>query len=288
MEGTKSNNKVIVIGAGAVAGWMAPAIDALPGYRVVAVASRTLEHAQALAAKLQDAEATTVDALPPADIYLISTSDDAIAGIAARTASAGLWIHTSGSVPITALAGKERAAVLYPLQTFSRTHVEPWAPRLLDGPHAEPWAVRGAERRPAKAAADAIPLFVEASDEEAFKQVQALALALSPRVYEADSEHRRALHVAAVFACNFTNRLWAHAEDILQKAGYPLDVLHPLLQKTLDKAMAISPVEGQTGPARRGDRRILESHLASLDGVEKEIYQLISNDILSQYNHPEL
>ncbi len=266
---------VVVIGAGAVASWLAPAIDRIDGYRVVAVASRTPEHAQALADTLSVAVGTTVDALPEADVYLISTSDDAIAAIAANTPSSGLWIHTSGSVPITALAGKDRSAVLYPLQTFSKKATTSACAALggpaLDGHHA-----------------DAIPLFIEACDAEALQQVEALAQALSPRVFEADSERRRALHVAAVFACNFTNRLWAHASDILAKAGYPLDVLKPLLQTSLDKAMAISPVEGQTGPARRGDLKILKSHLASLDGIEKEIYQLISNDILLQYNHPQL
>ncbi len=292
-----SYKRLVVIGAGAVASWLAPAIHALDGYRVVAVASRTPEHAKALADTLPGAVVATVDALPQADIYLIASSDDAIPTIAARTPSPGLWIHTSGSVPITALASKERNAVLYPLQTFSREALScnrvlvhscnrAFVHSCTRDPEYPNTRLHDSSADTADAAA--IPLFIEASSPEAFQQVQALAKALSPRVYTADSERRRALHIAAVFACNFTNRLWAHAADILAQYGYPLDVLQPLLQATLDKAMAISPVEGQTGPARRGDLGILKSHLKTLTGTEKEIYQLISNDILSQYNHPQL
>lgn len=81
-----------------------------------------------------------------------------------------------------------------------------------------------------------------------------LALCISSNVRYAGSDIRATLHLAAVFACNFTNHLWAIAEDILRReAGCSLDVFAPLLHETLAKAIECGAGISQTGPAARGD-----------------------------------
>ena len=55
---------------------------------------------------------------------------------------------------------------------------------------------------------DRIPCFVESNSEEDVQLLKDIASALSEKVYEASSEQRKSLHLAAVFTCNFTNHMY--------------------------------------------------------------------------------
>ncbi|EKC79759.1 protein containing Domain of unknown function DUF2520 [human gut metagenome] len=97
----------------------------------------------------------------------------------------------------------------------------------------------------------------------------------------ADSERRSKIHLAAVFACNFANHMYALGEEIARSAGLNFDVLRALVAETAAKACdAASPRDVQTGPAVRGDRTTQERHEALIaDPRMKEIYQTISQNI---------
>ena len=100
----------------------------------------------------------------------------------------------------------------------------------------------------------------------------------------ADSHLRQQMHVAAVFACNFSNYMYTLADDVLQRNNLPFSVMKPLLEETLRKACSNGPERSQTGPAVRGDREIIASHEAMLDGERFDIYRTVSNAILKRYN----
>lgn len=240
--------RIAVIGAGNVASSLVPALEALDGVSVVQ--NWTRRSGQPLT--------------PDADVYIMAVSDDAIAPLAERFAglnSGALWLHTSGSVGMDALAPLgRRHGVFYPLQTFTRG-------RCLDFGD--------------------IPLFIEGSDPSVAGEMKELASRLSHRVYDADSSTRRAMHVAAVFACNFANHLWSVADGLLRERSLSFDILGPLLGETLTKALESSPAEGQTGPARRGDSRVMGEHIASLPPDLAEIYRVISRHIINQYSSNE-
>lgn len=250
--------RVVIIGAGNVASHIAPALDKVS--EVAQVYSRNITNAYAIASRLKNCQATDdlAHIIPDADVYIITVKDDAIAQVIADTpASDGLWLHTSGSIPVTIFKNlRRRYGVLYPLQTFSK---------------GLPVDV------------SQVPFFIEGCDETTQYEIKELALLMSRQVQVADSDQRRRLHVAAVFACNFTNHLWAVADEILQEAGYDFNVLRPLIQATLDKAVAASPVEGQTGPARRGDRRVIDSHIAMLDARHAPLYDQLTQSIINLY-----
>ena len=94
------------------------------------------------------------------------------------------------------------------------------------------------------------------------------------------SEQRRHLHLAAVFACNFTNHLYAIAAELLEKQHLPFDALRPLIRETAAKIESLTPIDAQTGPAIRYDRNIMQRHIDLLDdNDEKEIYRLLSRHI---------
>lgn len=248
----------VILGAGNVAWSLASTLrDA--GVEIHQIWSRNPEHAAELAATVGANPITNLnDIAADADIYIMSVVDDAIASIASRMAGrGGLWVHTSGSVaadallPITPTYG-----VLYPLQTFTRGRTTP-----LQG----------------------VPIYVEASDTDSLVAIETLAARLTDKVRRADSQQRRRVHAAAVFACNFTNHLWAIADRLLHRSGDDLSVLYPLIEETTRKAMEMPPEEAQTGPARRGDRRVIAAHIHALDADDARIYALLSENILKTY-----
>lgn len=252
--------KIVILGAGNVATHMFRAL--LHVCDVVQVWSRNIAHAELLTAKAQSstqAISNLANIVTDADYYIIAVPDNAIAGVAQQLPKvAGIVAHTSGSVDMQAISGcAECYGVFYPLQTFSREK-----------------AVNFAE----------IPFFIEGSDEATMQKLEQLAATVSQHVLRADSRQRASLHVAAVFACNFANHLWSISSNILQEAGYSLQVMRPLLQETLDKAFAMGAKNAQTGPARRGDTNVINAHIAKLDGDEKTLYELITKMIIAQHH----
>ncbi len=254
--------RVAFIGSGNVATHLAGGLSAA-GCEIVCVCSPTRAHARRLADRFNDCLAIeSVGSLPAdADLYLISTVDSAVANIASEMPRVtGLVAHTSGSVPLSALRTvSEMTAVIYPLQTFSRE---------VD--------VR----------LDDVPFFTEASTAEAHAFADRIAGLLSPKVYHADSAHRKTLHIAGVLSCNFANYLWDRTSDLLGQAGYSFDVVRPLIEATLRKAVEVGPHAAQTGPAMRGDLAVIESHIESLDPTTADIYRIITEAIIDSHKQP--
>jgi predicted short-subunit dehydrogenase-like oxidoreductase (DUF2520 family) len=247
-----------IIGSGNVAWHLAQALA--QKIKVVGIYSRNVDNATKLADKIGCSVVSSLASLPQADLYLISVKDDAISQIvdATDTIDGGIWVHTSGSVPASVFQCKKRHyGVFYPLQTFSKAK---------DVDIAK------------------VPFFVEANEASVTESLIDLAQQLSDSVVQADSEMRKRLHVAAVFACNFVNYMWIEADELLQQSGLDISYLRPLLKETLAKLDDLSPIDAQTGPARRGDRHIIEQHLKSLSGEKHDIYSLISQSILKKYS----
>ena len=109
--------------------------------------------------------------------------------------------------------------------------------------------------------------------------MECLARRLTPMVYRATSVQRAYLHIAAVFACNFTNAMYRMAAELLEKEGLPFEVMLPLIDETAAKLHHLSPAEAQTGPAARGDKDILARQSVMLGDVYREVYNLVSRYI---------
>lgn len=246
---------IAIVGSGNVATHLALALDKVAEVRQIC--SPHADHAQALASRLTDCRAITnlAEIDPTIDFCIISVKDDVVRDVSeAMPQIDGIVCHTSGSAPMEALAKHIRVGVFYPLQTFSKD----------------------AEVNVAEAL-----FFIEASDDDTLSQLMDLARSISGKVAEADSHKRAILHIAAVFACNFANHLWAISSDILGEHGIGLDVMRPLLQATLDKAMSMPPADAQTGPAARRDEAIMQKHMSMLTPEYAEIYRILSQSIIS-------
>ena len=248
--------KTVLIGSGRLATHLGPALYRA-GHEVVQVYSRTLESAQALA-RLTKSEAVTdlQQVVRDADVYICAVKDDVLPTLLptlCKGREEALFLHTAGSVPMAIFEPYARHyGVLYPMQTFSKE-------RQLD--FAE------------------IPVFIEADSAATFSVVESLASSVSTNVRPLSSDDRRYLHLSAVFACNFVNHCYDLAGTLLEEHGIPFDTLLPLIDETARKVHELSPREAQTGPAVRYDQEVIVRQSQLLEGLPKDIYDLLSQSI---------
>jgi predicted short-subunit dehydrogenase-like oxidoreductase (DUF2520 family) len=252
------------IGSGNVAWHLAPALDNA-GYPVKEVYSRNPTHAEALVERLYQGEvkASLDFSTSTSQLFIIAVNDDAIEEIVREIIlpEHAILVHTSGSQPLSILgyAPTPLIGVFYPLQTFSKS-------KKID--------------------LKDVPIFIESESDEVNAVLNKMARAISNTVKQISSSDRKALHVAAVFASNFTNHMLTLSKEILSEHHLEYEWLKPLIVETINKSLAIGPEAAQTGPAKRGDIEILDKHLTFLEGDEKraEIYRIISQHILDKYS----
>ena len=178
------DTSIAFIGAGNLATNLAKALYR-KGFRIVQVYSRTKIGA-GIGTDGGSCYTTELQAVTKeAQLYIVSLKDAAFVELLPQIVSGkenALWVHTAGSIPMNIWQGHVvRYGVLYPMQTFSKQ-------REVDFGQ--------------------IPCFVESNSEEDVQLLKDIASALSEKVYEASSEQRKSLHLAAVFTCNFTNHMY--------------------------------------------------------------------------------
>jgi predicted short-subunit dehydrogenase-like oxidoreductase (DUF2520 family) len=252
---------VTIVGAGNVGWHMARALYQA-GITIDHVVSRTKRHAEELAAVVSAVPMTNVSGIERSpDMFLLCVNDDTLVNVVEEYFGFDvLVVHTSGSSGREIFQNRKgKFGVFYPLQTFTR-NIE-----MTYG---------------------TIPFFVEGTSKEVVDQLKKLAELISGIVFEADSERRQMLHMAAVFACNFSNHLAAIADELLTATGLNFELLLPLIEETNRKLRSMDPVSAQTGPAVRNDRKIVEKHLRSLEGMpeEQELYRLLTKNIIRYRN----
>lgn len=255
--------RITIIGAGRVAYHLTRVLSVQ--HEIVQIYSRTLEKAQKLADQFQTQAIERPEQLDNrVDLVIIAVSDQSIAMVIEQIhpyLPNNLIVHTSGSTHLDVLKQiHTRAGVFYPLQTFSLEREINW---------------------------ENTPLFIEAHDQEEQNILQNLANSLSSRVYLYSSEQRLSLHLAAVFACNFSNYCYDIAKQVIDAQQVDFSLLYPLILETAKKATQNDPRQMQTGPAMRGDQNILNMHQSMLEQSQRsdlaEVYALMSQQILQRH-----
>ena len=257
--------KISFIGSGRVASHLAQAL--YKSNQIVQIISPTLAHAQRLALVV-DAEA--IDQIAQLDtqidLLVIAVSDQAIAccvqALAAIELDDVLLVHTSGSTAMQVFGAQfKHIGVFYPLQSFSFERAVDWSNT---------------------------PFLLEAKQAEDLTVLKSLAESLSHKVYCYNSTQRLSLHLAAVFACNFTNYCYDAAAQLLDGAQVDFQLLYPLILETANKATQYPPQQMQTGPAVRRDHNILAMHQQLLDQAARpdlaDLYQLMSEAIIERHS----
>lgn len=250
---------VSIIGTGNVAYHLCKAILGLNNWSLVQVLGRrkdALEDLKLSLNNLQLQTTTQLDKLIEVDVILCCVSDHAITNLINTLPKTNAVVaHTSGATALQNSA--QHNAVFYPLQTFSKSKALEY---------------------------EIIPICVEADTNQGFKLTHQLARDISDHVYQINSNQRLQLHLAAVFANNFSNYMVKIAEDLCVKHGINSAILNALTTETFSKLTHMSADNAQTGPAKRQDQNSIAAHIKLLeDSPYKAVYQSISEQILKDY-----
>mgnify|MGYP001458403210 CR=1 FL=1 len=255
-------NGIVILGAGNVATHLSIALYK-SGFKIKCVYSKSIENAKKLAQKIEAHYTNEINHLPvEADLYIIAVKDEIIEQIIAHLdLKYGIIVHTAGSISIDIFKNRfENYGVFYPLQTFTKN-------RELDFSD--------------------IPLCIEANSKILENKLFTLAKSLTKTVVYVDSENRKKLHLAAVFACNFSNHMYAIAAEIIKNSDLPFELLIPLINETAKKAIDCNPVNAQTGPAVRNDKNVIQNHMEMLKEFPEfeKIYRFVSDSINKLNQH---
>ncbi|HVZ95323.1 MAG TPA: Rossmann-like and DUF2520 domain-containing protein [Chitinophagaceae bacterium] len=251
--------KVVILGSGNVGTVLCELITKSDN-ELVQVVSRNPDHARALASRYNtQAGALTDGQFAGGDIYIVALIDAALDSIEKVAALKNKFVvHTAGSAPMSVLKGLSSAyGVLYPLQSLSKS--------LDELPE--------------------IPFLVEGNNKETQHRITEFARSLSDNVINVTEHERMFYHIAAVFAANFTNHMYAIAEEICRKEKIDFKVLLPIINEVSSRVESISPYDLQTGPAIRDDILTLNKHIQALSAFPdvKYLYLKLSESILKFY-----
>jgi predicted short-subunit dehydrogenase-like oxidoreductase (DUF2520 family) len=248
--------KVVIVGAGNVATVLSKVIHNA-GHEIVQVLSRNENHAKVLAQLFNcDSGSFRSSAYKQADIYILAITDTALYHLEEYVQLKNkLVVHTAGSVSIEVLKNISSGyGIIYPLQSLIKSSEEDYE----------------------------IPLLVDGSNPEVLTILEDFSKTLSNNVTKADDQERLKFHVAAVLVNNFTNHLFAVADEFCEKENIDFEKLYPLIDETIRRIKLHSPQTVQTGPAIREDIYTLGKHLQILSDHPdlKYLYLKLSESIL--------
>lgn len=254
-----------IIGSGNVATHFAIALTE-NGHQVLQVWSRGFNNAVTLANKVGATAITSLSQIHSnVEVIIIAVNDDAVSIVlnglnAYFPQNERIILHTSGTLNIDVLSENFiNYGVLYPIQTLSKNVAIDFLK---------------------------VPIAVEGNNQKVEDTLLQIAKSISNSVYTINSSQRKTLHIAAVFACNFTNFFYAIADDLLQHSKLSFDMLKPLITETANKILENPPQQVQTGPAKRNDVNTMNAHLSALSQHfnYQLLYKKISDAIVEIYN----
>lgn len=252
--------RISFAGAGKVASSLSAELLA-KGHKIQQINSPGREKGEKLAGMSGAVWSDILEYKSDTDVIIVAVPDNLLQSVLAhiQCGSETIVVHTAGSYGTEVFPPSiSRCGVFYPLQTFSEGR---------------------------KVEFSAVPVFIETADPWAQHVLKNIAGSLGCRVFDSDIEHRRLLHIAAVFVSNFANYMFTSGERIAARAGYTADLLKPLITETVNKALENGPANSQTGPAVRYDYNTIEKHLnlLSFSPELQMVYEEISRSIINYY-----
>lgn len=216
------------------------------------ICNRSRESSVAAAQFIGAGRPCLIDELAPADIYLITAPDDAIAAICAELVAKhklqknSIVLHCSGSLSSGVLKSAQTLgcyiASLHPIKSF-----------------ADP-------AKSVKTFTDTFCAFEGSA--EAYTVINSLFSAIGGKVFSIEKNQKALYHAAAVFASNYLVTLSHIATQCYEKAGVSSDIVTQIVQQlmttTLHNLATLPPAKALTGPIARGDIQTISKHLVAL------------------------
>jgi predicted short-subunit dehydrogenase-like oxidoreductase (DUF2520 family) len=249
-----------IIGCGAVGRVIGRLFHEARLFEIGDILNRSTESGQDAAAFIGEGRPVSAfDQMRPADLYLIATSDHAIAGCAEALAASGLIVpgtvvcHLSGALPSSVLgAVRERGgevASVHPVKSFAD-------PLASVATFAGTWC--GIE-----------------GDAAAVALLSGAFGAIGGSIFSLDREAKTVYHAGSVLVCNYLTSLVEVGVAAYHKGGLSretaLKVMEPLVRGTLDNIFRVGTEQALTGPIARGDAAVVAAQLDALSAWDSEV-----------------
>ena len=245
---------VIMVGTGNVAVVVSRLLVAA-GHSIVEVYGRNKINAEPISGLTGAKVVTDFSQMnKEADVCVLAVSDAAIAQVSNQLdVDEMLVVHTSGATSKDVLNCFINYGVLYPLQSLrkEREQIPP------------------------------IPFLVDANAKNNIYTLQQLVISTGNEATMADDNERLHFHIAAVLCSNFTNHLYALADNFCKKESIDFKKILPLIKETGDRLQYFPAAQMQTGPAIRHDELTIQKHLIMLQAYPElnNLYRLLTADI---------
>ena len=254
----KKQENIVIIGTGKLAQHLGLQLMR-SGHKIKSVWGRDISKAKKLAKIFETTTIPSLEKFPQECLALVCVSDGAIVEVISELHKDVKVAYTSGSIRLEDITDRPNLGVFYPLQSFSEDR---------------------------NVNISVVPFLIEATNNEFQGDLKRLAKSLSSKVIIANSEDRFNLHISAVMVNNFTNYIYYLAQKHLNEHNLDFNLLKPLIRETINKLDELTPLEAQTGPAVRGDKKIIEKHLNAISSPEtKQVYSLFSELIDKEINY---
>ncbi len=246
--------KIVIVGSGNIASFFAKKLYIK--HDIIQIISKNINHAKQLANQYHCQYANQIEQIhQDADVIIFALKDDVLLHIAhSYSFQNKLVIHTAGSIHLDEIKNiSNQIACIWCVYSIQK------------------------EMLPLN---DSVPIVINANNEASLQNVNIIAQSISQNIFHFNDKQKSFLHLAAVFANNFTNHLYSLSQQICEEQKMDFDVLKPLIQNTAEKIKQANPAQIQTGPAIRHDQQTMNKHLQLLQTETlKKIYHLLSFSI---------
>ncbi len=135
--------------------------------------------------------------------------------------------------------------------------------------------------------------FTIEGDEDRMKDVRHIFACTGNEVQVISARDKEKYHAGAVFVSNHVAALMEIGTSLLQECGFEREraeqVLQPLFLNNCQGIARDGVTEALTGPVERGDVSTVAKHLGCLEGEQRKLYTLLSEQLLqiAVRKHPE-
>jgi predicted short-subunit dehydrogenase-like oxidoreductase (DUF2520 family) len=205
---------------------------------------------------------STLDAMSPADVYLIATPDNEIIHtckslVDSRLLKTGdVVFHCSGAMSSDVLAAaKTRGAFIcsvHPVKSFADPIM---AAESFEGTYC---GVEG--------------------DKQALDIVETAMHKIGGNTFGIQAEFKTLYHAASVIVCNYLTALLEMGIQTYQQSGLEretaIQVMQPMVRATVDNIFRMGTIDALSGPIARGDDLVVENHLRAISEWKPEYANL--------------